>query len=211
MTWVIQYAKKKDCIASDIVMEDFKGDQAVVAMASESEVSVDEKGDDNDFEGHQWIMDTGCGSDLISKAKVEDHKMRRAKAKRPIQLQTANGNTKGVEVVTANIVEFDESIEPCVLPDTPSVMSICRRCMHGGYQFVWLAGKHSYLITPSGKLAALAVEDDIPFIFLVIRGVSLLNPLMTCPFLAFRSTRGILLDKTFSQQLQQSQKKVQMT
>ena len=108
-------------------------------------------------------MDTGCGSDLISRAKVEDHKMRRSKAMRPIQLQIANGNTKGVEVVTTNIVEFDESVEPYVLPDTPSVLSIGRRCMHEGYHFVWFSGKHPHLTTPSGKLVALAVEDDIPY------------------------------------------------
>ena len=105
-------------------------------------------------------MDTGCGSDLISKPKVEDHKMRRSKAKYPIQFQTANGNAKCIEVVTTNIVEFDESVEPNVLPDTPSGLSIGRRCMREGYHFVWLSGKHPYLITPSGKLVALAVEDD---------------------------------------------------
>ena len=32
-----------------------------------------------------------------------------------------------------------------------------------GYHFVWLSGKQPYLITPSGKLVALAVEDDIPY------------------------------------------------
>ena len=117
----------------------------------------------NDHEGHQWIMDTGCGSDLISKAKVEDNNLRRSKAKNPIQFQTANGNIKGLDVVTMNIVEFDESVELYVLPDTPSVLSIGRRCMQEGYRFVWLSGKHPYLITPSGKLVALAVEDDIPY------------------------------------------------
>ena len=163
MTWVIQYDKKKDCVTNDIVMEEFKGDQIVVAMASEGEASIDGKGSDNDFGGHQWTMDTGRGSDLISKAKVEDHKMRSAKAKCPIQFETANGNTQGSEAVTTNIVEFDESIEPYVFSDTPSVLSMGRRCMHGGYHFVWLAGKHPYLITPSGKLVALAVEDDTPY------------------------------------------------
>ena len=35
--------------------------------------------------------------------------------------------------------------------------------MHEGYHFVWLSGKRPYLITPSGKLVSLAVEDDIPY------------------------------------------------
>ena len=117
----------------------------------------------NDQDGRQWIMDTGCGSDLISRAKVEDHKLRRSKAKNPIQFQTVNGDTKGMEVMTMNIVEFEENIEPYVLPDTPSVLSIGRRCMHEGYHVIWLANKHPYMIAPSGKLVALAVEDDIPY------------------------------------------------
>ena len=144
-------------------MEEFKGDQVSLAMASEGDIGVEERSNVNDFEGHQWIMDTGCGSDLASKFKVEDHKMRREKANTPIQLQTANGNTDGVEAPATNIGEFDESIEPYILPDTPSVLSIGRRCVHGGYHVVWLAGKHPYLVTPSRKLVALAVEDDTPY------------------------------------------------
>ena len=55
-----------------------------------------ESSGDNDHERHQWIMDAGCGSDLISEAQVEDHNLRRSKAKNPMQFQTANGNTKGL-------------------------------------------------------------------------------------------------------------------
>ena len=157
MTWVIQYDKKKDYVTSDIIMEEFKGSQTVVTMPSTVRLALRRNVviTNNDHEGHRWIMDTGCGSDLISKAEVEDHKMRRSKAKCPIQFQTAIGNAKGVEVAT-NMVEFDESIEPYVLPDAPSVLSIGRKCMRGGYRVV------SRLITPSGKLVALAVKDDTP-------------------------------------------------
>ena len=59
MTWVIQYDKKKDCVTNYIIMEEFKGDQIVVAMASEGEFSVEEVESENDFEGHQWFMDRG--------------------------------------------------------------------------------------------------------------------------------------------------------
>ena len=86
MIRVTQYNQKKDCVASSIVVEDFKGARTVMVLASEGESAVGEKGSDNDHEGHQWIMEIGCSSDLISKAKVEDHKMRRSKAKCPIQL-----------------------------------------------------------------------------------------------------------------------------
>ena len=161
MTWVVQYNKQSDSVVHEIIKSEFKSQHSALASVSEDASGDEESSGDNDHEGHQWIMDTGCGSDLISKAKVQDHKLRRSKAKNPIQFQTANGNTKGLDVVTMNIVDFGESVEPYVLPDTPSVLSLGRRCMQEGYHFVWLSGKHPYFITPSGKLLALAVEDDI--------------------------------------------------
>ena len=142
-------------------MVEYLEDKSTLATVSNDESEGEDATSANDQDGHQWIMDTGCGSDLISRAKVEDHKLRRSKAKTPVQFQTANGNTKGMEVVTMNIVEFDESVEPYVLPNTPSVLSIGRRCMHEGYHFIWLSKKHPYMITPSGKLVALTVEDPI--------------------------------------------------
>ena len=70
-----------------------------------------------------------------------------------------------------NIVEFDESVEPYVLPNTPSVLSIGRRCVQEGYHFVWLSGKHPYLITP--KMISHIT-------FLGIPGVNRLSPHMSC-------------------------------
>ena len=163
MTWVVSYDKRKDCVTNDIITIEYRDDKSALASVSNEESEGEDSASAADQEGHQWIMGTGCGSDLISRAKVEDHKLRRSKAKNPIQFQTANGNTKGTEVVNMNIVEFEEDVEPYVLPDTPSVLSIGRRCMHEGYHFIWLANKHPYMITPSRKLVALAVEDDIPY------------------------------------------------
>ena len=98
--------------------------------------------------GHRmWIRPHLRGSDLTPEAQVEDHKLRRSKAKCPTPFQAANGNTKGMEVVVAtmNIVEFDEAVEPYVLPHTPAALSISRRCTHEGSHFARLSGKHPYL------------------------------------------------------------------
>ena len=87
MTWVVQYNKQSDSVVHDIIKSEFKGQHSALASVSDDASGDEESGGDNDHEGHQWIMDTGCGSDLISKAKVEDHKLRRSKAKNPIQLK----------------------------------------------------------------------------------------------------------------------------
>ena len=77
----------------------------------------------------------------------------------------ANGNMKGLDADKApmNIMEFDENIEPYNLPDIPSILSIDRRNMQESYHFGRLSAKHPFLIIPSRKLVALAVEDDIPY------------------------------------------------
>ena len=92
MTWVIHYNKSEDKMIHDLVFGEYQENKPIAASVigdvPDSDVSVIR----DDHEGHRWIMDTGCGSDLISKAKVEDNKLRRSRASNPIQFQTANGN-----------------------------------------------------------------------------------------------------------------------
>ena len=54
-------------------------------------------------------------------------------------------------------------VEPLVLPDTPDVLSIGRRCMHMGYGFYWHPGRNPYLVTPEGNVVPLLVRKDIPY------------------------------------------------
>ena len=53
-------------------------------------------------------------------------------------------------------------IEPYILTDTPSVISVGDRAMNKGYSFVWIAGRNPYWITPAGKVITLEVLRDIP-------------------------------------------------
>ena len=100
MTWVVQYNKQSDSIVHDIVKSEFKTEPIALASVPDDVSGDGESSGDNDHAGHQWIMDTGCGSDLISKAKVEDHSLRRSKAKNPIQFQTANVTNISIVHVT---------------------------------------------------------------------------------------------------------------
>jgi len=59
--------------------------------------------------------------------------------------------------------ELKDLIEPLVLPDTPAVLSIGRRCMRMGYGFHWPPGRNPYLVTPEGKVVPLLVRKDIPY------------------------------------------------
>ena len=55
-------------------------------------------------------------------------------------------------------------IEPYILTDTPSVISVGDRAMNKGYSFVWIAGRNPYWITPEGKIITLEVLRDIPYL-----------------------------------------------
>ena len=104
-------------------------------------------------------MDTGCGHDLIGRAKakslgVDDE----------IVFQTANGPTSTSDVAEIVVDELDETVKPHVLDETPAVLSIGRRCMKVGYAFHWMPGKLPFMVTPKQGFVHLQVKDDIPYL-----------------------------------------------
>ena len=52
----------------------------------------------------------------------------------------------------------------CVLPSTPPVLTIGRRCMREGFSFIWKAGELPYMIRPDGLIVPLQVSEGIPYL-----------------------------------------------
>ena len=92
----------------------------------------------------KWLMDTGCGHDLIGRAKAKSLGVDIVKDDDEIVFQTANGSTSTSDVAKIVVDELDETVEPHVLDETPTVLSIGRRCMTMGYAFHW-GGNLSWL------------------------------------------------------------------
>ena len=59
---------------------------------------------------------------------------------------------------------FAMTVEPHVLDETPTVLSIGRRCMKMGYAFHWMPGKLPFMVTPKQGFVHLQVKDDIPYL-----------------------------------------------
>ena len=59
----------------------------------------------------------------------------------PIMFHTANGSTATQTEGGIDLGTFDMTSHAYVLDDTPSVMSLGKRCMEEGYSFVWPSGK----------------------------------------------------------------------
>ena len=111
-----------------------------------------------------WLIDTGCGHDLIGKTELKACKALAKRAKVPIMFSTANGQTPANDVGEMFVQELGEAVEPYILEDTPAVLSVGMRCMQHNYTFVWPAGQSPYFLSPSGMIIACEVIDNIPYI-----------------------------------------------
>ena len=67
-----------------------------------------------------WLVDTGCGYDLVSKRETPLIRRFVSKAKVPIMFHTANGPTRTENVANIYVKELDANITPSVIENTPS-------------------------------------------------------------------------------------------
>ena len=117
----------------------------------------------------RFIIDTGCGFNLIAARYVEDaHAMGKIKRlPNPIALNTAGGLSKALGTVSVACPQMPGgSFECLVMPETPSVISVGERCLDHGYSFHWPAGKTPYLLLPNGRRVNLIVDGKIPYLTL---------------------------------------------
>ena len=110
----------------------------------------------------KWLMDTGCGHDLIGRAKAKSLGVDIVKDDDEIVFQTANGSTSTSDVAKIVVDELDETVKPHVLDETPTVLSVGRRCMKMGYAFHWMPGKLPFMVTPKQGFVHLQVKDPVP-------------------------------------------------
>ena len=110
------------------------------------------------------LMDTGCGHDLIGRAKAKSLGVDIVQGDDEIMFQTANASTSTSDVAEIVVDELDENVKPFVLDETPTVLSIGRRCRKMGYAFHWMPGKLPFMVAPKQGFVHLQVKDDIPYL-----------------------------------------------
>ena len=113
----------------------------------------------------RWLVDTGSAFDLVSEKDVPSwYKSQVVPSDVAIELSTANGRALVDTKVPMQIGPLHEDVEPLVLPNTPPVISVGRRCVEGGCSFHWPAGKTPYLVDPKGRKHYLEVQDYVPYL-----------------------------------------------
>ena len=125
-----------------------------------------------------WLIDTGCGHDLIGKADVDSKYHLISKDKNGgMEFHTANGATPATKKAKIGVDELGTKVNAWILSETPAVLSVGQRCMEQGYTFVWPSGKNPFLITPGKKnIVELEVINNIPYL---VSGAKLCQPRMS--------------------------------
>ena len=113
----------------------------------------------------RFILDSGSGHDLISQKKAQRMELDTF-ACDEICFHTANGTTSTTTQATIDMGTFTKKPQAYVLQDSPSVMSLGKRCQDEGYSFIWPTARAPYLIAPNGRKIPLIVRDYIPYISL---------------------------------------------
>ena len=114
----------------------------------------------------KFIMDTGCGYDLISQRKARELDLHTYEGDDKMVFMTANGITETKEVAKCSVDSFTEEAKPFVLEQSPAVFSVGMRCMKLGYTLVWPPKDQPFMhmINPVGKRIELHSKDDIPYL-----------------------------------------------
>ena len=111
----------------------------------------------------RFIMDSGSGHDLISAKKIDRMDLP-TYDDMVVNFHTANGVTSSTKRSDIKFEAFDEPAQAHILEDTPSVMSMGKRCIDLGYSFIWPSGRTPYMIDSNGDIIEMTVRDSIPYI-----------------------------------------------
>ena len=111
-----------------------------------------------------WLVDTGCGYDLVSKRAVALMKRFVEKATHTITFHTAHGPTVVEDVANVYVNELDENITPYIFNNSPPVLKVGYSCMEFGYTFIWPTGQNPYFIRIDGRIVHLTVDNCIPYL-----------------------------------------------
>ena len=111
------------------------------------------------------MLDTGSGIDLVNRDDVKFCRDFMTRCSSNLTLCTANGEVPAneKEQIGLNIGPFAAKTTALVLDDTPSVLTLGRRCMVEGYGFHWYPYQTPFTDHPTLGRMEHEVEHYVPF------------------------------------------------
>ena len=136
------------------------------SMTEEPEATPAAAASHKDLGPDKWLMDTGCGSDLIGIDDIPKFNLEKmlTQCTSEIQLHTANGITTVQNEVILQVKNLREEVTALVLDSTPPVLSIGKRCMDLGWAFHWEPYSKPWIVTPDGCRIELQVYGNVPYL-----------------------------------------------
>ena len=111
----------------------------------------------------RFIIDSRSGHDLISAKKIDRMDLPTYDDS-VVNFHTANGVTCSTKRSDIKFDAFDEPAKAHILEDTPSVISMGKRCVDLGYSFISPSGKSLYMLDANGNIIEMTVKDYIPYL-----------------------------------------------
>jgi hypothetical protein len=112
----------------------------------------------------EWLVDKGCGYDLVCRADIEKVKKYIEEGNEMI-FETAGGEVPARDVIPLFLPHLQQHIRPHVLDSTPNVLSVGARCQEMGWWFVWGSWSYApYFLDATGRKIGLVAEGNIPYL-----------------------------------------------
>lgn len=111
-----------------------------------------------------WLLDTGCGYDMIGAEHTKDYAKLYMCAK-SLTFHTANGTTRTSCFLPLIVSPLYNTIaNACVMKSSPALLSVGLRCTEIEFSFIWLNKKTPCFITPTLRVVPLDVIGNIPYL-----------------------------------------------
>ena len=93
-----------------------------------------------------WVVDTGASYDVVPVGLVERVSLGRLPLKDPVGTTAASGRIYATHTVVSQTKGMPERVCAAEVQNSPSLISVGRRCLNHGYSFAWLVGKNTYFV-----------------------------------------------------------------
>ena len=114
---------------------------------------------------HKWVADTGPSFDIVPVRECSNDLLsEKVRLKTSVDMQTVNGPLIVDEGLRIAVPTLEKELDFLLLPNSPPIISVGKRCMIDGYEFHWPRGQPPYMVTPEDKRIDLVVDNFVPFI-----------------------------------------------